>query len=193
MLNGDQWLAHSYTVAVSKLESTFASHSPSVQPFTELTTKFQKRALEVIGIGKAIITPILQRPSRACSRFHPCAKLIDDHNLFNLKPVFEEEATRSVKDAMKRPTTPAKASPLKKLKTSSKSSEDKAFQHLQTCEADLAKANRTISAMITQEKFTQSTSESKDAEIKRMKSEQAKLNTSNTEALCNLRKQIDVS
>ena len=192
MLKGDQWLAHSYTVSVSKLDSTFATHSPSVQTFAELTTKMQNRALEVIGIGKAILAPILQRPSRACARFHPCSKLIDDHNLFNLKPVEYAEKTVNVKDAKRRPTTPIKFSPVKKLKSmSSKSSDDESLQQLQRCEDDLAKANRTILALQTQEKFTQSATDSKDTEIKRMKADQAKFNASNSEILGGLRKQID--
>ena len=193
------WLAHSYTVAVSKLETTFSEFSPTVVKCDEMPLKMRTRALAVIAVGQALIAPFLLRPSRICSRFHPCSNLIFDHNKFNLKPVKKipharDDSEEPEIEMPKRGSQISKSSPAKKAKSSSKSSkgDEEMLVSLRRCEADLAKAKDLVSAFQTKADDWQARSSMSELALEKLQQENEELASASNYKVGSLKEQLEV-
>ena len=92
-LKGDEWLAHCYSLAVSKFSATMGHFSS--KSMAELTGRLRERALAAMDVGRSIIFPILLTPSRASNRFHNAINLFEDWDTFNMKPGSKQSETSS--------------------------------------------------------------------------------------------------
>ena len=85
-LKSDEWLAHSYTVAVSSLKSVLGSSMKVVMQW-ELSTDQQRKALTSVATGRSILSQALLHPTGATKLFHLGSNLMKDWDRFNLKIV----------------------------------------------------------------------------------------------------------
>ena len=86
-LAGDDWLKHTYTLAVSKLEATFSGRICRTVSYNEMSPRQKAKSVHSISEMRNVIEGFLLYPTRAVQRFHQGSSLLEHWDIFNLKPV----------------------------------------------------------------------------------------------------------
>ena len=127
-IKADKWLAHSYTIACSKIPAFLQGQTFTLRQCSDLTEKDRIKALDCMTKGRSVISPLLVSPTRASMHFHSASSLFEDWDLFHLKPSANTN-TNSVEETEEQLLSPAtmsrahlKRSPLKKPESPAKRS-----------------------------------------------------------------------
>ena len=127
-IKADEWLAHSYTIACSKMPSFLQGQTFSLRHYSDLSENARKKSLNCMAIGRSVIYPLLASPTRASAHFHAASSLFEDWDLFHLKAsstnVIEdtEEQFQSRDSTIPISRANLKRSPLKKPESPAKRS-----------------------------------------------------------------------
>ena len=131
----EDWLAHAYTIAISRLEGLLGK-SMEIIPYEKLLTPAKERSLAALDVGEEFLADLLKRPTHAWKHLHKGSDLLRDWDTFNMKkaaliakqgdtdlhsegevsiPENQKPRTRKAFNEPSNPTTP---SPTKKKKAS---------------------------------------------------------------------------
>ena len=84
-LQGDDWLKHTYTLAVSRLESAFSGRTSTILSYSEMSAKQKQKSIHSVTTMTKLIEGFLVYPTRAVQRFHPGTSLLEHWDIFNMK------------------------------------------------------------------------------------------------------------